>query len=107
MMHFGVYLIIFLGLSIMPYEIYLILMMHLCYLHHPTSFSGRTYATINDFPSDVVGHILVRLPSHPSCILTASVAQKCWMDFMGNKDFKKLTLSHIRGLRLLGFFTKS
>ena len=87
--------------------VYLILMMHLCYLYHPTSFGGRSYATTNDLPGDVFGQILVRLPPHPSCILRASVAQKCWMDFMGSNDFKRLTLPHNRGMSLLGFFTNS
>src|SRR5215216_6321950 len=82
-------------------------MMHLCYLHHPTSFGGRTYTTINDLAWDVFGQILVRLPPHPSCIMRPSFAQKCWMDFMGSNNFKRLTLSHNRGMPLLGFFTNS
>lgn len=107
MMHCGVYLILFLGLCIVHCAVYLILMMHLCYLHHPTSFSGTTCETTNDLPGDVFRQILVRFPPHPSCILRASVAQKCWMDFMGSNDFKRLTLSHNRGMLLLGFFTNS
>jgi hypothetical protein len=46
----------------------------MCYLHYPTSFSRRTATTINELPDDVLAQILVRLPLHPTYLLTVSMA---------------------------------
>jgi hypothetical protein len=77
------------------------------YLHNPTSFSQRTATTINELPDDVLAQILVRLPMHPTCLLTVSMAHKKWRYIMGSNYFRKQTLSHIAGIPLLGFFTNN
>ena len=76
----------------------------LCYLRNPTR---RTPTTIDELPEEVIAEILVRLPPHPTCLLTESGTKQAWRQCMGSNYFRKLTLSHNRGNPLLGFFTNN